>query len=241
MDAERQVRIELAAMYRLFHHYGWSDLTYTHLCARVAGDPPRYLINPYGLLFDEVTASNLLLVDFDGNVVRGDHPYNRAGHVIHTAVLRARPELRFVLHSHTRAAVAVSAMRDGLLPLSQQALVISGTLAYHAYGVAAEEDAEEGERVVRDLGSSYAMLLQNHGMLVCGRTAAEAFLYHYFLQSACEIQVDVLRAGTGYVTPAEEPARALAAWGAPREKPWGGKQWAALLRMLERRDPSFAD
>lgn len=238
MDLERQARIDLAAMYRLFHHFGWSDLTYTHLSARVSEERPQYLINPYGLLFDEITASNLVLVDFDGNVVRGDHPYNLAGHIVHTAVLQSRPEIRFVLHSHTRAAVAVSAMRCGLLPVSQPALVVSGTLAYHAYGIA-EENAEEGRRLVNDLADNYAMLLQNHGVLVCGRTAAEAFLYHYFLQSACEIQIDLLRTGSDYVTPGEEPAEKLAAWGSPRDKPWGEKQWEALLRLMDRKDPSF--
>lgn len=238
-DVERDIRVHLAAMYRLFDHYGWTDLTYTHLSARLPGTPPRYVINPYGLLFDEITASNLVTVGFDGRVVRGDHPYNKAGHLIHTAVLNARPEINYVLHSHTRAAVAVSAMRCGLLPLSQPALVVKPLLAVHPYGVA-EENAQECARLVSDLGDRYLMLLQNHGLLVCGRTPGEAFLYHHFLQQACEIQVDVLRTGVDYVTPSDEPTNTLAEWGAPRSKPWGGKQWEALLRLLERKDPSFA-
>lgn len=239
MDGASKIREDLAALYRLFHHFGWTDLTYTHLCARLPGPTPRYLINPYGLLFDEVTASNLVLVDFEGRTISGDHSYNRAGHHIHTAVFRARPEINFVLHSHTRAGAAVASMRCGLVPISQASLVVYGTVAYHPYGVA--EDAAEGTRVAGDLGDKYAMLLQNHGLLVCGRTAAEAFLYHYFLQSACEIQLDVMRAGQEYVTPAPEALETLARWGAPRQTPWGDKQWDALIRLLDRTAPSFRE
>lgn len=235
---EWDVRVNLAAMYRLFDHFGWTDLTYTHLSARAPGDPPRYVINPYGLLFHEIDASNLVTVDFHGNVIDGRHSYNKAGHVIHRAVLQARPEIDYVLHSHARPGAAVSAMRCGLLPISQPALVVLPTLAYHPYGVA-EEDAEEGERVARDLGDKYVMLLQNHGALVCGRTPGEAFLYHYFLQSACEIQIDVLRAGGDYVTPPEEAVAKLSAWAAPRSRPWGERQWAALLRLLDEKGLPF--
>ena len=232
-------REDLAALCRLFDHFGWTDLTYTHLSARVPGGPPRYLMNPYGLLFEEVSASNLVQVDFDGTIVSGRHPYNKAGHHIHTAVLRARPEINYVLHSHTRAGAAVSSMRCGLLPISQPALVVYGTMASHPYAVT--EDEHEGTRVAADLGDKYAMLLQNHGLLVCGRTAAEAFLYHYFLQSACEVQLDVMRAGQEYVTPPPEALATLAEWGAPRATPWGNKQWEALIRLLDRTAPSFRD
>jgi ribulose-5-phosphate 4-epimerase/fuculose-1-phosphate aldolase len=236
--AERDVRVNLAAMYRLFDHFGWTDLTYTHLSARVPGEPRQYLINAYGLLFDEIDASNLVTVDFEGHTVNGTRNYNRAGHLIHTAILQARPEINYVLHSHTRAGAAVASMRCGLLPISQPALVVRSTLAIHPYGVA-EEDADECRRLVVDLGDKYVMLMQNHGLLVCGRTAGEAFLYHYFLQTACEIQLDALRAGSECVTPGEEAAATIAAWAAPRARPWGDKQWAAMLRLLARKDPSF--
>lgn len=237
---EREARVNLAALYRLFDHFGWTDLTYTHLSARLAGAPPRYLINPYGLLFEEVTASNLLSVDFAGQVLCGRHPYNHAGHVIHSAVLRARPEIHYVLHGHTRATVAVSALASGLLPLSQAALIVRSTLAYHDYGVT-DDTPEEGQRLVADLGACHVMLLRNHGTLVCGRTPGEAFLYQHFLQAACEIQLDVLRAGSAFVTPSDAAAAAIAEWAAPRARPWGDTQWAALLRLLERKAPSYRD
>lgn len=237
---EPQARRNLAALYRLFHRFDWTDLTYTHLSARVFGLPPRYLINPYGLLFEEVTASNLLSVDFAGRVLHGRHDYNQAGHVIHSAVLRARPEIHYVLHSHTRATAAVSALADGLLPLSQAALIVRSTLAYHDYGVT-DESPEEGERLAADLGACHVMLLRNHGSLVCGRTPGEAFLYQHFLQAACEIQLDVLRAGAAFVTPSDAAAAKIATWAAPRARPWGGTQWAALLRLLEREAPDYCD
>jgi ribulose-5-phosphate 4-epimerase/fuculose-1-phosphate aldolase len=237
---ERQARRELAALYRLFAHFGWTDLTYTHLSARVAGLPPRYLVHPYGLLFEEVTASTLLSVELAGQVLPGRHDYNQAGHVIHSAVLRARPEIHYVLHGHTRATVAVSALSSGLLPLSQAALIVRSTLAYHDYGVT-DETPEEGERLVADLGACHVMLLRNHGSLVCGRTPGEAFLYQHFLQAACEIQLDVLRSGAPFVTPSDEAAAKIAAWAAPRARPWGDTQWAALLRLLEREAPDYRD
>jgi len=235
---EEQVRIDLAALYRLFVHFGWTDLTYTHISARVPGEPSHLLINPYGLLFEDITASNLVKISFEGEVLSGAHGYNKAGHLIHSFVLTARPEIGFVIHSHTTAGAAVSAMQCGLLPLSQHANAIRQTLAYHPYAIASE-GPEECASLTQDLGDKYVMILHNHGLLACGRTAAEAFLYHYFLQRACEIQVDVLRSGERCILPAEEAVQGLSEWGAPRAKPWGDVQWKALVTMLERRDPSF--
>lgn len=234
-----RVREDLAALCRLFHHFGWTDLTYTHVSARVPGVSDQYLMNPYGLLFEEVRASNLVRVGFDGRTISGEHPHNMAGHYIHRAVLRARPEINVVLHSHTRAAAAVASMRCGLVPLSQPALVVHGTVAYHEYGVA--EDEHEGARVAADLGDKYVMLLRNHGLLVCGRTAGEAFLYHYFVQSACEVQLEVMRTTAEYVMPSEAALATLAEWGKPRPAPWGGKQWDAMIRLLDRTAPTFRD
>jgi ribulose-5-phosphate 4-epimerase/fuculose-1-phosphate aldolase len=235
---EWQARVDLAALYRLFDHYHWTDLTYTHISARVPGEPENYLINPYGLLFDEITASNMVKVNFEGRVLSGAYPYNKAGQLIHAAVLRARPEINYVLHSHTRAGIAVSAMQPGLLPLSEQANAILGALAYHRYDVV-EDDQEECGRLSKDLSGKYLMVLHNHGLLVCGRTAGEAFLYHYLLERACEIQVDVLQSGQKYIEPSREVIAKLSAWGAPRPEPWGSKQWASMIRLLERKDPSF--
>ena len=205
------------------------------------GDTDTYLINPYGLLFDEITVSNLVLVDFAGDSVHGTSAYNAAGHVLHSAVLRTRPEINYVLHSHTPAGAAVSAMRCGLLPISQPALVVRSTLAQHSYGVVEHKEDGEGDRVATDLGANYAMLMQSHGVLVCGRTAAEAFLYHYFLQRACEIQVNVLNATDDCISAPQSAIDALATWGAPRPEPWGETQWRAVLRLLERIDPSFKE
>jgi ribulose-5-phosphate 4-epimerase/fuculose-1-phosphate aldolase len=233
-----RARVDLAALYRLFDHFGWTDLTYTHISARLPGESEIILINRYGLLFEEVTASTLVTVDFDGHSQGDALSYNQVGHLIHSAVMRARREVNFVLHSHTRAGAAVSAMTCGLLPLSEHANVVLGTLAYHPYGVV-KEGSQECERLVRDLGDSSAMILRNHGLLVCGRTAAEAFLFHYFLEMACRIQVDVLRSGQAWIKPPEEAVAELSAWGAPRGKPWGDRQWAALLRLLERKAPDY--
>jgi ribulose-5-phosphate 4-epimerase/fuculose-1-phosphate aldolase len=238
VEPTSQTRTNLAALYRLFEHHGWSDLTYTHLSARLQTERDQFLLNPYGLLFDEVTASNLVALDFKGHVISGTHRYNAAGLVIHAAVLGARPEINYVIHSHTRAASAVAAMREGLLPISQPALVVRGTLAYHPYGVA-DEDSGEAARLVADLGTNYVLLLQNHGLLVCGRTAAEAYLYHYFVQTACEIQVDARRATSDLIEPSAAAMDELATWGAPRAKPWGGTQWEAMLRLLDRKGVTY--
>lgn len=233
--AEWNTRVELAALYRAFAHFGWADLTYTHIAARAPQQPDSFLIAPYGLLFEEVTASDLIRVGFDGSV-SGDR-CNEAGRLIHTAILRARPQMNFALHSHTRAGMAVSAMACGLLPLSQHAAVVLGTVAYHDFD-AVEQDSEECNRMVADLGSSYLLVLRNHGLLACGRTAGEAFLFHYFLQRACEVQVDALGGGA-CVKVAESATQKLSEWGAPRAKPWGQTQWEALLRALDRQDRSF--
>jgi ribulose-5-phosphate 4-epimerase/fuculose-1-phosphate aldolase len=236
---EQHAREQLAALYRAFVHYGWTDLVDTHLSARVPGTENQYLINPYGLMFDEITASSLLKVDFDGNVLAGDYPYNEAGHLIHTAALKVRPEINFVLHSHTRAGIAVSAMKCGLLPLSQHSNVILGTVAYHDYQDVTEAE-DECEVLARDLGSNYLMILHNHGFLACGRTAAEAFIYHYYLEMACKVQVDVMASGAEHKVPGEEALAAVMKWGAPGDTPqFGNRHWEAILRRLERTDPDF--
>jgi ribulose-5-phosphate 4-epimerase/fuculose-1-phosphate aldolase len=235
---ESATRKELAALHCAFDYFGWTDLTYTHLAARLGDRPDQMLINPYGMLH-EVTSSNLVCVDFEGAVMNSSEgrltepKYNIAGLATHRAVLRARPEVQFVLHSHTRAGTAVSAMASGVLPISQQACTILGTLAYHRYSVVEGID-DTCENLVRDLAQNFILVLRNHGVLVCGRTVAEAFLYHYLFQSACEIQVDVIRSGDRWFTPAEDAQRALAASGSPRTKPWGESQWCAVLRKLER-------
>ncbi len=238
-DAEWRTRVDLAALYRLYVRYGLTDLIYTHISARSPDEPTHYLINPYGPFFDEITASSLIKVDFDGNVLddRGQE-YNEAGHLIHSAVLKARPDVNFVLHTHSRSGVAVSAMECGVLPLSQHSNLILGTLAYHEYGHVTS-DEEECDRLGADLGDNYLMVLHNHGLLACGRTAAEAFWYLYYLEMSCKIQVDVLTAGTGYLLPKEQAVAGLKEYGRPGPEPRGAREWPGLLRMLDRIDPSF--
>ena len=240
-EAERNVRVDLAALYRLFVKYGWTDLIYTHISARVPDADDQYLINPYGLFFDEINASSLIKADWDGNVI--DPPggeYNHAGHLIHTAVLKARPEINFVLHTHSRAGTAVSAMECGLLPLSQHSNLIMGAVAYHDYAQVTS-DEEECERLGRDLGDNYVMILRNHGLLACGRTAAEAFHFLYYAEMSCKIQVDVLASGKDYIVPDQDALDSLAKYGSPAAKVQGERAWPGLLRGLDLADPSFRD
>ena len=185
--AEWEARVKLAACYRLIAHFRMTDLVYTHISARIPGTE-HFLLNPYGFLFEEVTASNLVRIDIDGRTVE-DTPYrvNPAGFTIHSAIHRARPDVNCVLHTHTRAGIAVSCMREGLLPLSQIALQFYGRLAYHDYeGIAL--DLDERERLERDLGQRKAMILRNHGLLTAGERAGSLQLMFY-LERACEIQI----------------------------------------------------
>ncbi len=237
---ERHVRVELAAMYRLFHHYGWTDTIETHLSARVPGTADQYLINPYGLLFDEITASSLLKVDFAGNVVAGDHPVNEAGHLIHTAILAARPDIQVVLHSHTRAGMAVAAMDCGLLPLTQQACQVTGLLTYHDYQMAYARPELECELLGRDLPApAMVMIMRNHGLLACGRNAAEAFHLHMLLENACKVQVDVLQAGAGHVLPPQQAIDDLSGYYLEAGPDEHARQWAAMMRQVRRHHPGF--
>lgn len=240
-EAEWATRVDLAALYRLFVKYGWTDLIYTHISARVPGEEGNYLINPYGLFFDEINASSLVKADYDGNVIDPkDGELNQAGHLIHTAVLKARPDINFVLHTHSRAGTAVSAMQCGLLPLSQHSNLIMDQVAYHDYAQVTS-DEEECERLGNDLGDKYVMVLRNHGMLACGRTAAEAFHFLYYIEMSSKIQVDVLASGKDYIVPDDDALESLAKYGAPGEIPQGQRAWPGLLRSLDRQDPSYRD
>lgn len=238
-DSEWQTRVDLAALYRLFVRYGWTDLIYTHISARVPDEPNSYLINPYGPFFDEMTASSMLKVDFDGNLLddRGIE-YNQAGHMIHSAVLKARPDINFVLHTHTRAGTAVSAMKCGLLPLSQHSNIILDNIAYHEYAQVTSDD-DECERLGRDIADKNLMIMHNHGSLSCGRTAGEAFWFLYYLEASCKIQVDVLAAGKDYIVPDESAVAELRKYGRPQDPPRGDREWPGLLRQLDKVDSSF--
>ncbi len=232
-DIEWQTRLELTAAYHLAGMYGWTDLIYTHFTARVPGQEGCFLINPFGLHFHEVTPDNLIKVSYDGELLCDSvHEINPAGSVIHGATHAARPDLTCVIHIHTANGVAVSSVRDGLLPISQHALHLFGDIAYHDYeGIAMRED--EKVTIVRDLGDKKVMLLRNHGTLTAGATIPEAFMLMYMLEKAAEIQIKTLGQGLPICTiPTEVCVLAHAQALAKREKHLR-LEWLALLRLLD--------
>ncbi len=240
--AEWAVRVDLAACYRLAAHFGMTDLIYTHISARVPGDKPHFLINAYGLLFDEIKASSLVKVTIDGEVI--DDPtglgINPAGFVIHGAVHGARHDVGCVMHTHTTAGLAVAAQRQGLLPLTQHAMRFTDALGYHDYeGIALDHD--EQKRLVADLGAHNAMILRNHGLLVCGPTVHDAFDLMVHLERACQAQVAALAGRADVTMPSHDIARKVAAQFARPGRQAPLNAWKALLRMLDKRDPSYKD
>lgn len=242
-DAERELRVQLAAAYRLVDHFGWTELIYGHLTARVPGPEHHFLINPYGLNYDEITASNLVKIDLDGNVIEGgDYGVNYAGFVIHSAVHMARSDKnRVVLHTHTRAGMAVAALEDGLLPVSMTSTQFYDDIAYHDYeGVSIYLD--ERERLLEALGDKKAMILRNHGLLVVGRTVPEAFLNLYRLERACQVQIDAAAAGKLRQISDNVAARSRDDLErAATDKPKGDLEFAALMRKLDKTDASYRD
>jgi ribulose-5-phosphate 4-epimerase/fuculose-1-phosphate aldolase len=239
-EAEWTQRVDLAACYRLVAHFGWDDLVFTHISARVPGPEHHFLINPYGMLFDEITASSLVKVDLAGNKMI-DSPYdiNPAGFTIHSAVHAVREDAKCVLHLHSLNGIAVSAQREGLLPISQQSIVVLSSLAYHDYeGIALNE--EEKPRLVRDLGDKNFFMLRNHGLLTVADNIPDAFLFMYVFQAACAIQVRA-QAGGGELIPIDERiiAGAKAQVKAVTRGAGGALAWPGLLRKLERLDPGY--
>ncbi len=238
---EWQLRVDLAACYRLVALYGWSDLVFTHISARVPGPEHHFLINPYGMMFDEITASSLVKVDAQCNkVIDSPFPVNPAGFVIHSAVHQAREDIQCVLHTHTRAGVAVSAQRGGVLPVSQQSIFVLASLAYHDYEGVAFRD-EERPRLQADLGQANFLVLRNHGLLVTGATIADAFLSMYTFENACRIQIDAQAGGELIpISPriVEGAAQAIRV----QTGGLGGTfVWPSLVRKLDRTDPSYRD
>ena len=241
-EAEWQARVDLAAAYRLVALYGWDDLIFTHISARVPGPEHHFLLNAYGMLFDEVTASSLVKIDPSGNKVM-ESPFfiNPAGFTIHSAVHAAREDALCVMHLHTDYGIAVSAQKDGLLPISQQSMFPLASLAYHDYeGLALNE--EEKPRLVSDLGDKNYMILRNHGLLTIGNTAAEAFLSMYILERACRIQIFAQSGGVELHRVAE-PIIDLTAKQMSAVTVGQGAEltWPGLLRKLDRIDPSFRE
>lgn len=239
---EWEARVDLAAAYRLVAHYGLDDLIFTHLSARVPGPEHHFLINPYGMMFEEITASSLVKINLAGEIVMPS-PYfvNPAGFTIHSAVHAAREDALCVIHLHTDYGIAVSVQADGLLPISQQALLALSSLAYHDYeGLALNES--EKPRLVADLGKKNSLILRNHGLLTVGKTAAEAFLSMYILERACRIQI-LSQAGGGTLLPVSaEILRSVAAqMGAVTVGQGAQLTWPGLLRKLDRMDSSFRE
>jgi ribulose-5-phosphate 4-epimerase/fuculose-1-phosphate aldolase len=241
-ESEWQVRVQLAACYRILHRLRMTDTVNTHIAARLPGREDRFLLNPYGLLFDEIRATNLVTVDREGHVVGSRSDVNAAGFSIHVAVFRARPDVVCSLHTHTRAGVAVSTLKCGLLPISQFAFYFKDRVGYHSYRHFGGGD-DDCAALGADLGSNIALIMENHGLLTVGRSIPEAFLLTYYLDKACEIQIAAQGTGAELIIPAEAEMAAM-----PQEvdtgfggKPFGVPEWEALIRQLDREDPSYAN
>jgi ribulose-5-phosphate 4-epimerase/fuculose-1-phosphate aldolase len=239
-SAEWRQRLELAACYRLLAHYRMTDLIYTHATVRAPGEPGRFLINPYGYRWEEITASSLVKIDVDGRKVDASlHRVNPAGFTIHSAVHMARHDAVCVIHTHTKAGMAVSAMKEGLLPISQIALQYYGRVGIHYEGIAL--DLDERQRIVRDLGSCCGLILRNHGLLTVGRSVAEAFSLMFYLNLACEVQVAALSMGAELSMPPKDVCEKV---GRQYDQMAFGDgdlelEWAAHLRMLDALDSSY--
>lgn len=239
---EWAIRVDLAAAFRLVAHYGWDDLIFTHLSARAPGPENYFLINPYDQMFEEITASSLVKIDMDGKpVVATSHKVNPAGFTIHSALHMERNDAHAVMHLHTPAGQAVSAMSEGLLPHTQTGMIALHDLAYHDYeGLAT--DLDERARLVADLGAKNMMILRNHGTLAVGRTVADCFLRLYFLERACDAQVKMLTAGRNNLnTPPQGTPQKVGTQSPPEGIATLAEKlaWPALLRKLDRIDPSF--
>ncbi len=240
-DEEWRTRIDLAAAYRLVDHYGWTDMIFTHLSARVPGPEHHFLINPYGMMFDEVTASDLVKIDLDGNIVLSNgYDVNPAGFCIHSAIHIAREDAKAVMHLHTDDGVAVSSMAEGLMPITQTSMIIAEEIAYHDFeGVAL--DLSERERLVTDLADKRLLILRNHGTLAVGKAISDCFLMLYTLERACTMQVRALTGGGKIYQPSEQSIETTRQQGRSLMSPGALDllAWPALLRLLDRKYPGF--
>ncbi|MDO6837887.1 class II aldolase/adducin family protein [Paraglaciecola chathamensis] len=239
-EQEWKARVDLAAAYRMVAHYGWDDLIFTHISAHVPGPEHHFLINPYGMMFDEVTASSLVKVNLQGEkVMESDYDINPAGFVIHSAVHEAREDAQCVMHLHTTAGIAVSTQKQGLLPLSQQSLFALSSMSYHEYeGVALNPD--EKKRLVADLGSTNFMILRNHGLLTCADSIADAFLGMFLLQRSCEIQLQAQASGQELIPIPEQILAGIRAQAQQVTRSAGGAlAWPGILRQLDRTNPGY--
>lgn len=242
-EAQWQVRVDLAAAYRVAWHFGWTDLIYNHITAKLPGADGRFLINPLGLMYDEVTASNLVEIDLDGNLASPTrHRINRAGFVIHSAIHRARPDAVCVLHTHSRAGVAVSCLKDGFKPMTQAGLQFAGRVGYHDYeGFNVRLD--EQERLVESMANDHALILRNHGLLTVGHSVAKAVQRMYYLEQACQVMIDAQSTGLPLVELSESVRAATTQrWyeGSSDASANDDIEWKALRRMMDRLHPGYA-
>ncbi len=246
MSAEEwTMRVDLAAIYRLAAMHGWNDLIYTHISARLPGPDDHFLLNPFGVRFDEIKASDFLRVDIEGRTLDPTpHRVHRAGFVVHSAVHAARPDVTCVLHCHTRSGMAVSVMKEGLMPLTQISMMFHGRTGYHESEGIVLDNAERA-RMAADLGDNIILILRNHGLLVTGSSVAECYSRMYFLDQACKTQVDIMASGCELIYPAPGVAESVAAASAEKNADGLGNaelfEWPAMLRMLDRIDPRFRE
>lgn len=240
---EWNARVELAGTYRLFYALGWHELIYNHITVRVPGTSDYFLINPFGLTYREVTASNLVKIDIDGNIIgRSEFPANPAGFVVHSAVHAARHDVSCVMHTHTTAGMVVACQRDGLLPISFPSMFYTDRIAYHDFeGITLEND--ERERMVAALGSKNVLILRNHGLLTCGVTVADAFAELYHLQRACEVQVALQSTGAANIVPSIDLGRRVAGQfdRCARQGDQNTLMFNAMLRWVDSMDLTYKD
>ncbi len=243
-EDEWAMRVDLAAAYRLVQHFGWSDLLATHLSARVPGPHDHFLINGFGLMFDEISASNLIKVDMESNkLTDSEYDVNPAGFVIHSAVHMARPEVACVIHTHTQAGTSVASQKHGLLPMTQHALAVIAQTGYHEYeGIAT--DLDERQRIARDISDKNVLVLRNHGLMTVGRTAGEAFMWMYRAERACRMQVAFQQTGAELMPIPEHVQQVTIERNkfnnSPQGyRPIGKREWPALLRLLDRVSPGY--
>ena len=242
---EWHARVDLACAYRVFHHLGWHNLIYNHITLRIPGPERNFLINPFGLLYEEVTASNLVKVDLEGNKIdASSHDIAQAGYVVHSSVHRYREDVMCVMHTHTNAGVAVACQPGGLLPLDIQSSIFAGKITYHDLeGVTLE--TSESDRIARNLGDSNTMILRNHGLLACGPTVAETFHELHLLEKCCQVQLAIQSSGVPPIPIPPEVQRKIAAQSdmrnSPRLKKNAKLQWAAMRRRMDALDPTYAN
>ena len=241
---ERDLRVQLAAAYRIFEHLGWCELIYGHISMRLPGAEHHFLINPYGLRHDEVTASNLVKIDLDGNLVEpSEYTFNPAGFVIHSAIHACREDARCVMHMHSRAGMAVAALECGLLPISMNATSFCNRIAYHDFE-GSTLLLEEREQLATDLGTADALILRNHGLLTVGRTIPEAFLNLHRLELSCQVQLDAMACGQPLITLPESVIERSAAQIVEFDRhvrDVGQLEFDSLVRLMDRKDPSFRE